>query len=185
MWYKVNPALRLCKCSLCKLLELWRWKWGIQMLLCTRKRRGNFRFPFTVWVVGSLQALSSLLHHWHEKVWDSLWVLFQKRLAPWSSTQVKDQGHIFTFFTHWGRIQGQLQRGWEEQGRVSVCAGTSLAMGQFKGGHTSGGHIFPPPRDAWPVPLFLGLVVLITEPRLGEEQICVVNHSAEKHTWRR
>lgn len=38
----------------------------------------------------SLQALSSLLHRWHEKVSDSLWVLFQKRLAPWSSTQVKD-----------------------------------------------------------------------------------------------
>lgn len=67
---------------------------------------------------------------------------------------------------------------------VCVCVGTLLTTGLF-GGCTSGGHIFPLPRDAWPVPLFLGLVLLITEPRPGKEQICVVNRSAEKHTWRR
>lgn len=65
MWYKVNLDLKLCKCSLCKLQELWRWKWGIKMLLCMKKQRGNFRFPFaTSAVVSPGTLLTHALPAW-------------------------------------------------------------------------------------------------------------------------
>lgn len=91
------------------------------MLLCTKKQRGNFRFPFTTEAVGVCRhsppdGISSM------KRSQILPVVISEMSCSVVRSVGQGLGYIFKFITHLGRIEGhmQLQPGWEERGRASA-----------------------------------------------------------------
>lgn len=165
MWYKVNLDLKLCKCSLCKLQELWRWKWGIKMLLCMKKQRGNFRFPFaTSAVVSPGTLLTHALPAW-EALRFSMGASWE---MTWSTVCDAGQGSGADLYF--------LQNSGENPEPNAAAAQTDEPRADEGVCHQAIPHSV----------MLLSILIsgtrsLWVRNRPGEEWICVVNHSAEMH----